>query len=116
MKITLEQLKDANACGGGTDWFRDTFGEAYEIAEYTPVQQAGILMDPTGRQFFGWAVEAGLIPIWSMRKWNLYGADLNGADLNGADLRGAILYGAYLNGAYLNGANLRGAIGLEEQQ
>ena len=118
MRITLNQIHESGACSSGVDWFRETFGDAYEIAEYTPVQQAGILMDPTGRKFFGWAVAAGLIPIWSMNMWDLRGANLSGTDLSGAslygaslsgaDLYGANLYGASLYGASLSGANLRG--------
>ena len=109
MKITIEQLKDANACWDGIDWFRENFGEAYEISEWTPAQQAGILMDPAGRKFFGWAVRQKLIPAWSMAGADLRGADLHMADLIGSDLHGADLRGANLSGSNLIGSDLRGA-------
>ena len=92
MKITIEQLidLDLDACPGGIEWFRSTFGDTYEIAEWTPVQQAGLLMDREGRKFFAWAVSLGLTPAWSMLGWDLSGANLRGANLRGARTEGAI--------------------------
>jgi hypothetical protein len=119
MKITIETLRAKNACEDGTDWFVGMFPGGLSAPEWTSMHQAMLLGDACGRQWWGWAIAAGLLPAWTMRSWrlrlanlrlaNLYGADLYGADLGRANLYGANLYGANLYGADLGGANLYGA-------
>ena len=108
MIITISKLTQLDACAEGISWFHGTFGDAFDFGEWTAEKQAGVLMDPDGRKYWGWAVDNGLIPSWSMHGWDLRGVDLREADLREADLSGANLREANLSGANLRGANLLG--------
>jgi hypothetical protein len=126
IEITLDVLRDHEACGPGEDWFAKAFPAGLRVREWTPAHQAFLLGDPKGRKWWAWAVLEKLIPAHPMRGWNFRGkdfrwADLRWADFTGSDLRGAVLVGAFLRGADLAGAdlagaNLRGAIGLTYAQ
>jgi len=105
VRITVDDLRAIDACEDGIDAFREVCGDVIE-GEWTAAAQAyalGTLL----RQYFGWAVHFGLIPMWSMAGWNLTDADLRDADLTRANLTDANLRDADLTGANLYGANLR---------
>ena len=84
MRITIEQLQALDACKEGIAAFRNYFGEIAE-QEWTREKQLEIINSPL-RVYFGWAVNNGLIPIWSMSDANLSGADLSRAYLSRANL------------------------------
>ena len=85
--ITVEQLRQNNACEEGIDAFLQIWpGGVAEIEQNHSGYQAGFLMFGFGK-WLGWLWAAGVLPQWSMEKYNL-----NRADLRGADLRGAIGY------------------------
>jgi len=114
MKITEGSLRKTNACEEAVKFFIENFPNGNEIQEWTPLHQFMMLKHPITRKWFGWAFRNELIPLWSMKNYDLSGADLRGAYLRGANLRGAnlsgaSLWGADLSGAYLGRANLSGA-------
>ena len=104
LTITLEQLKQAEACEEAVVAFRDLFG-ASATAEWTREKQLEILRGPLGKHL-GWTVWRGLLPLLAMDGANLVGANLVGASLDGANLVGARLDGARLDWASLVGARL----------
>jgi hypothetical protein len=131
--ITLEILRDIEACEDGIADFVNACGDKYEVTDYTVEHQLGWITGPL-KKYWAWCVGKGLLPNLSMRgvdlrdanltgthligadlyraylrRANLRNADLFNADLRGADLRNADLSEADLRGADLRGADLRGA-------
>ena len=94
--IAVSDVRKAGACT--TKPFEAVYGDSV-VLDWTLETQLEFIRGPL-RQYFGWAITAGLVPMWSMRE-----ADLSRANLWGANLRGANLWGANLVEA-----NLRGAI------
>ena len=82
MKITLRQLQDSNACQSGINEFQSKHGEVWEF-DCSLDWQIEFIKSPS-RKWFGWLVESGLVPMWSMNGANLRGADLWGANLSDA--------------------------------
>ena len=107
MRITIKDLQRMRACESGVAAFREVCGDVIE-GEWTAEAQAFALSTPL-RRYLGWAVHDGLIPLWSMNRWDLTRADLRYANLGGADLTDADLTGADLAGANLTDADLAGA-------
>lgn len=102
MIITLQQLKNVQACMDAQKLFRSQCGGSIEF-DYTVDKQEWLLRSEW-RRYLGWSWRNNLLPLWSFQK-----AYLSGADLSRADLREANLGGANLGGADLSRADLRGA-------
>jgi uncharacterized protein YjbI with pentapeptide repeats len=81
MKITVEQLREHEACQEGIDAFLDVFGQEANI-EWTVEKQIELYTTTELKKYLYWAYEEKILPLFSMR-----GADLRGADLCEADLR-----------------------------
>jgi len=108
MKITKELLIEKGARCEGLQQFARFFPSGFD-GEWTRELQIKILTKTRLRRHFGWAVDAGVVPMWGMNGANLAGAGLAGAGLAGANLYRANLYRANLAGASLYRANLAGA-------
>jgi len=105
MKITKELLIEKGARCEGLQQFARFFPSGFD-GEWTRELQIKILTKTRLRRHFGWAVDAGVVPMWGMNGANLAGANLAGAGLAGANLYRASLDGANLAGASLAGVNL----------
>ena len=103
MKITKELLIEKGARCEGLQQFARFFPSGFD-GEWTRELQIKILTKTRLRRHFGWAVDAGVVPMWGMSGANLDGANLYRASLVGASLDGASLVGASLAGASLVGA------------
>ena len=140
--ITVDDLKRHGAYCAGLKRFQEVYGDVLHM-DWTRETQIQTLLDQAPwegfRKHLSWAVQAGLIPLWSMfgadlaginlRQVELIGADMENANLTGAclaevlfpgarlvnaclvdaDLTNACLVGANLAGANLAGANLTNA-------
>lgn len=78
MKITKELLIEKGARCEGLQQFARFFPSGFD-GEWTRELQIKILTKTRLRRHFGWAVDAGVVPMWGM----------NGASLDGASLAGA---------------------------
>ena len=117
-KITINQLREMDACQEGIENFLTAYPKGIWESDWSFDDQIAFIKSPL-RKWFGWAVLNKLIPLWSMTRADLSGADLSwadltradlsGADLSEADLTRAKLRGADLSWAYLIGADLSGA-------
>ena len=113
MIVTLADLQGDNnlprACGRFIEQFASDIGESSTDVAWTLAAQMLMLADPFWRGGWGWAVQNGYVPAWSMSRADLSRADLSGANLSDADLSKANLSGANLNRADLHRADLSGA-------
>ena len=109
--ITVDELRAADACPSGIEWFEETARLAGTpgvlSVVWTPLHTVWLAV--TRGLDASWARDRGLIPRADLRNADLRGADLRGAYLPEVDLEGANLQGANLRGAYLGSADLGGA-------
>lgn len=83
MKITKELLIEKGARCEGLQQFARFFPSGFD-GEWTRELQIKILTKTRLRRHFGWAVDAGVVPMWGMNGANLVGASLYRANLDGA--------------------------------
>ena len=110
MKITItrKKLEKLDACESGLYLF-DQLAEGASKVRIKWDQCAQVWFAAAYPELYRWCVDVAILPKFSLRRANLWGANPLGADLRGANLLGADLRGANLEGAYLRGANLRRA-------
>ena len=107
--INAASLEKHGPCDEGLAAFLRAYPAGVDVSHWTILDQMMLLAHQGVRPFWGWAVEKGLIPSWSMSGAILSGADLSGADLDGADLSGADLAFADLSQSQLSGTCFRDA-------
>ena len=107
IKITIEMLKKKEACLEGIKEFEKIFGLETKL-EWTKEKQIELFKTPLCK-YIMWAVNKGIIPLWSMAGANMAGANMAGADMTDADMARANMAGADMANANMARANMAGA-------
>ena len=110
IKITLSvaQLREADACEKGIEYFKKLFGEEAEII-WNPLNELLVRKDPELKNYLQWLIMHKLIPSFSFDGINLEGTDLKLINFESISLCNANLSGTDLSHAYCADVNFRTA-------